>query len=292
MEAMELGLKTANSLNISTLTIAAPVENISIQNLSENVIKTVTAEAIISYLKRTTQFAIQKIICTDFSSTDNEKKNINENGNDLNINGGAVHSPSDTIPFLNQQGNIRVSDDTTQNHEICLQPACGNRMVYALLILLEQETVLVKNAEKQREIELRNRSKDPFSILNNNQRDGNNNNSAYDKDVSRQPSIKLIICNAPIPCAMSALSIYPILHQQQQHHQLQLQQRRNQSNMGYNGFDHTYLRSTGNGAYPPQPYGEYRYEEQGTIVIRGLSSGILRAVRAIKNLVATASSSY
>lgn len=291
MDAIELGLKTANSLNISTLTIAAPLENNTLQNLSENVIQTVTTEAIVSFLRRTSQFSIQKIVCTDFSSADNDRNNMNENANDLNINGSAVQSSSDSISFLNQQGNIRVSDDTSQNHEKSLQPACGNSMAYTLLILLEQETNSIKNAEKQREIELRNRSKDPFSILSNN-RDGNNINSAYENDISKQPTIKLIVCNVPIPCAMPAVSLYPILHQQQQQHQLQAQQRRNQSNIGYNGFDPTFLRSMGNGAYPPQPYGEYRYEEQGTIVIRGLSSGILRAVRAIKNLVATASSSY
>ena len=251
------------------------MNNISLLNLSENVIKTLTTEAVISYLKNTTHFSIQRIVFININTIDNNDSN--------NIN-------------INENGNIRVSNDVSQNHDILIQPACGNRVVYALLLILEQEMIIIKNAEQKREIEMKNRVNDPYSILNNHTdiNNYNNYNNQYENNMIRTPTptIRLIICNVPIPCALPALSIYPILHQQQQQQlqlQLQLQQRGNPSNLGYNAYDSAFLRSVGNGNYPVQPYGEYRYEEQGMIVIRGLSVGLLRAVRAIKSLVATTS---
>eukprot|EP00596_Hydrurales_sp_CCMP1899_P001260 CAMPEP_0119053592 /NCGR_PEP_ID=MMETSP1177-20130426/74525_1 /TAXON_ID=2985 /ORGANISM="Ochromonas sp, Strain CCMP1899" /LENGTH=116 /DNA_ID=CAMNT_0007033583 /DNA_START=1622 /DNA_END=1972 /DNA_ORIENTATION=- len=102
------------------------------------------------------------------------------------------------------------------------------------------------------------------------------------QDSSRMSSaLRLVVCNIPLPVNLSGETLCPSIMQVQQ------QQRRG-SYLGLDGFGGAYggFDSLHGGG------GAFAYEEQGTIVLRGLPIGILRAIRAIKSLVASSSSSY
>lgn len=142
-----------------------------------------------------------------------------------------------------------VNSEVSQSTEVLLHPACDNRMAMTMLLLLEQESLARQNSSRM--------------IL---------------------PMLRMIVCNIPLPCNLSAEILCPSILQAQQ------QQRRGSiySNLGfggsYGGFDSSSLHSIGDISA--------QYEEQETIVLRGLPIGILRAIRAIKSLVASSSASY
>ena len=239
-----------------------------------------------SVLRRSSHYSLQKIVCVDLSAEGDQDRYSNSGySQQIGVSGGVGGMGG--MGGGGISGGVGVRNEAPQNSETLLQPACGNRMAFALLLLLEQDTLFTKNAEQQREIEIQNRQNDPFSVLNKNR----------DLDDVRVSTIRLIVCNIPLPCNLPAQSIFPILRMQQR--------RTSNGSLGYSayGFDPQFLRSMGHSVpgsssgiggsgYGQPSYGEYRYEEQGMIVIRGLSAGITRAVRAIKSLVATSSISY
>ena len=240
-------------------------------------IKSLTVESVLSSIRRSTHAYLQKIVCVDLSVDDtSQNQNLNQN----------VSETSPRYPGYPQQYGLRSTSEPTQNQnqnqnqnsELSLQPCGGNKTAYALLLLLEQEIYAVRKSEYLRENEILTRQNDPFSIL-------NKRDVCLSDDMPRVPTIRLLVCNIPLPCSLSAISLYPNLKNQ----------RKNSINLGYSsygvgsgvGFD-----PRDRGQHDHVTYSEYRYEEQGMIVIRGLSAGILRAVRAIKSLVATGSSTY
>ena len=145
-------------------------------------------------------------------------------------------------------GQGRVVNEIISNSETLLQPACGNRMAITLLLLLEQEMLNVADAQREMEAKARRSNTHPMSPT---------------------EHLRLVVCNMPLPGAIPGHTIFPVLRQ-----------RRGPSRYGgYGGYD-----PMGEGSH--QQYNGHRHEEQCVIVVRGLAAGIVRAVRAVRALVA------
>jgi hypothetical protein len=151
-------------------------------------------------------------------------------------------------------GQGRVVNEIISNSETLLQPACGNRMAITLLLLLEQEMLNATDAEHQREMEAKARRSNTH--------------------LPPTEHLRLVVCNMPLPGAIPGHTIFPALRQ-----------RRSPSRYaGYGGYD-----PMGEGSHQQQQqqqYNGHRHEEQCVIVVRGLAAGIVRAVRAVRALVA------
>lgn len=242
---MSEGLAAADSLQLSGLALTAPTGNRALSELSENLISALTVEATVSFLRKTSHISLQRVVCVDFSNEEVPQSAPDRFG------GG-----------LPQQG--RVVNEVISNSETLLQPACGNRMAITLLLLLEQETLNVTDADHQREMEMKARRSNPHSMLNN-------------RDFNMPPAehLRLVVCNMPLPGAIPGHTIYPALRQ-----------RRSPTRYsGFSGYD-----PMEGGAH--QQYGAHRQEEQCVIVVRGLAAGIVRAVRSVRALVVAGPASY
>lgn len=200
-----------------------------------------------SFLRKTSNISLQRIVCVDFTAGE-------EVANSLD-----ARSPGRPLPSpANRFGKEVIPGD------ILLQPLCGNRMANTLLLLLEQEAVFVKNAEFQRDIAMLGRHNNPYSVM-----------SARDLEDPPpvEATIRLVACNTPLPPSVLGHVIYPPLRAH----------RRPVGNNGYAGYDAQFLR---NGNEYGQQY-DPRHDEPCVIVIRGLAAGIVRAVGAVRNLLAS-----
>lgn len=130
---MSEGLAAADSLQLTGLALTAPTGNRALSELSENLISALTVEATVSFLRKTSQISLQRVVCVDFSSEEGSQPAPERFG-----------------------GQGRVVNEIISNSETLLQPACGNRMAITLLLLLEQE-MLNNDADHQREIEAKAR---------------------------------------------------------------------------------------------------------------------------------------
>lgn len=222
----------------------------------------------------------------------------------LIINTNNAITPHTTNP-TNNAANNENNDNNTNNAILqLLSPACDNRMVLTLLLLLEHETINNRNKELKYDNEKYKKKIDPYAQL---LASSFNCLSPLIQSTSGgvggvvgiggvrsgegcsetiKGTIHLISCNTPIPCYLSAEVICPtVIHiQQLQLQQLQLQQKRERMQSGgLTGGLAGGLNLGGglSGTY----YDQDRLERPCVIVLRGLSVGINRAVKAIKNLV-------
>jgi hypothetical protein len=215
--------------------------------LSEILIHTLTVEATVSFLRNTSKISLQRIVCVDFTAGE-------EVANSLDARSPGRVPP----PAASRFGKEVIPGD------ILLQPLCGNRMAITLLFLLEQESVFVKNAEFERDLAMLGRHNNPYSVM-----------SARDLEdpAPVEAAIRLVTCNTPLPPNVPGHVIYPPLRAH----------RRPVGNTGYAGYDSPFLR---NGNEYGQQY-DPRHDEPCAIVIRGLAAGIVRAVGAVRNLLAS-----
>ena len=95
----------------------------------------------------------------------------------------------------------------------------------------------------------------------------------------RSPAIHLIICNVPLPYTLSAEAVCPaILLAQQQ--QFRRSRESTYSGLGFESYMPYQVNQTRD-----QYHHDHGLDGPCVVVVKGLPVGILRAVRAIKNLV-------
>lgn len=205
------------------------------------------------------------------------------------------------------QKNKAFSSEIPQNSntgEAILLPASGNRMALTLLLLLDQATSESKIAKD----EARMRSYNPNSLIPLGRqekecfyRNIGGERQRDDLIISEVPPQKmfLLACNVPLPCSLSAEAVCPeiILRQKQQ----RVRDRTAASTYSGFGFNSNVVAPfpiDGSGHNRQRDYlrdqiSDYRdHAESGQdnpciIMLKGLPSGILKAVRAIKLLVTT-----
>jgi hypothetical protein len=200
----------------------------------------------------------------------------------------------------NMNSDVGIDID---GNETALRPANDNRMALTLLLLLEQ-------AQFARD-EVRKKCYEPNSLmpLGRHERECFYRNIGGERieEPEFQPSsspIQLIVCNIPLPCSLSAETVCPDILafqcQQRLRDKAATSAMATASNSAYSGLGFLgnvqpsqpveSVRYTRQKEYPREQISDYRnLPENGpcVIVLRGLSIGILRAVRAIKQLVAT-----
>jgi hypothetical protein len=265
VRAVSEGLAAADNLQLTGLAVTCPVGNRALNHLSETLIRTLTVEAMVSFLRSITQTSLKRVVCIDITDEDNTPP-----PDAFNTGAGS--------PQANSTGTA-----SPQNADALLFPACGNRMAGTLLLLLEQEVLFVRKAEQQREIELQARHSDPFSML--------SSRDSYSQPF--EPTIQLIACNMPLPNSIPGHTIYPIL-----------KAKRNPFGFnGCGGYESPYHRSMNDTSHYSQSHqqqqqqqlqqqqhtqqgAEYRQNEQCVLMVRGLSVCILRAIKSIKAIVA------
>ena len=223
-------------------------------------------------------------------------------------------SSGGTTDYFSAAPKTRNTNDTgleMDSNEFALYPANGNRMALTLLLLLDQAN---RESQVARE-DSRKQSYEPNNLM----PLGRNERECFFRNIkgerkeepefhaSSSLTIQLLVCNIPLPCSLSAETVCPDIiaseYQQRLRDKAAAAAAAAASNSAYSG-----LGFLGN-AQPPQPnftsegirysrqkdtqrdqISDYRnLPENGpcVIVLRGLSIGILRAVRAIKQLVAT-----
>ena len=267
---MSEGLAAADNLQLTGIAVTCPVGNRALNHLSETLIRTLTVEAMVSFLRSITQTSLKRVVCIDITDDDSTPASA-----DGQYNTGAGS------PQVNG-----TSTASSQHADSQLFPACGNRMAGTLLLLLEQEVLFVRKAEQQREIELQARHSDPFSML--------SNRESYSQPF--EPTIQLIACNMPLPNSIPGHTIYPFL-------------KAKRNPFGFNGcggYESPYHRSMNDSSHYSQSHqqqlqlqqqqqqqqqhtqqgAEYRQNEQCVLMVRGLSVCILRAIKSIKAIVA------
>ena len=246
VQAVSEGLAAADDLQLQGLALTSPTGNMALCDLSENLIHSLTVEATVSFLKKTSHISLQRVVCVDFTAGEEVAQSLD------------ARSPSRAV----QSSSNRFGKEVVPG-DILLQPLCGNRMAITLLLLLEQEALFVKNAEFQRDIAMLGRHNNAYSVM-----------SARDLEdpAPVEAAIRLVACNTPLPPSVLGHVIYPPLRAH----------RRQAGNTGYAGYDSPLLR---NGNEYAQQY-DPRHDEQCVIVIRGLAAGIVRAVGAVRNLLA------
>ena len=213
------------------------------------------------------------------------------------------------LQATSQKFRASSSDSSLSSGDTALSPAAGNRMALTLLLLLDQAHTEVKAAKE----EARKKSYNPNSSvpLGRQEREcffrnigGDRRRDELESYEAPTESISLIVCNVPLPCTLSAESVCPeiILLQQQQRN-------RNRaatsaySGLGYDGsvlstlpldgssYGHSHQRD-----FLRDQISDYRHHTESeqnnpcVIMLRGLPVGIIRAVRAIRLLVAMKSS--
>ena len=267
VRAVSEGLAAADNLQLTGLAVTCPLGNRALNHLSETLIRTLTVEAMVSFLRSITQTSLKRVVCIDITEEDNTPP-------------PDAYNTGAGTPQANSTGTA-----SPQNADALLFPACGNRMAGTLLLLLEQEVLFVRKAEQQREIELQARHSDPFSML--------SSRDSYSQPF--EPTIQLIACNMPLPNSIPGHTIYPIL-----------KAKRNPFGFnGCGGYESPYHRSMNDTAHYSQSHqqqqqqqqlqqqqqhtqqgAEYRQNEQCVLMVRGLSVCILRAIKSIKAIVA------
>ena len=154
-------------------------------------------------------------------------------------------------------------------------------MALTLILLLEQANLAPKNLHRNTRNDPYNGHHDDFY------RDIRGDSRRRESFVMPLPAIHLIVCNVPLPYSLTAEAICPavLLAQQQQQRRARAASGRGESYSGL-GFD----------SYVPQQMNQYYDNFRGDgpciIVLKGLSVGIVRAIRAIKNAIATKLSSH
>lgn len=193
------------------------------------------------------------------------------------------------------------------SNEFALYPANGNRMALTLLLLLDQAN---RESQFARE-DSRKQSYEPNNLM----PLGRNERECFFRNIkgerkeepelhaSSSLTIQLLVCNIPLPCSLSAETVCPDIiasEYQQRLRDKAAAAAAAASNSAYSG-----LGFLGN-AQPPYPVDGIRYSRQKdtqrdqisdyrnhsengpcVIVLRGLPIAILRAIRAIKQLVST-----
>ena len=226
VRAVSEGLAAADNLQLTGLAVTCPIGNRALNHLSDTLIRTLTVEAMVSFLRSITQTSIKRVVCVDIIDDDNAL-------------------PSADTPYNNGAGspqNNGTSTTSTQHADAQLFPACGNRMAGTLLLLLEQEVLFVRKAEQQREIELQARQSDPFSML--------SNRDTYSQPF--EPTIQLIACNMPLPNSIPGHTIYPIL-------------KAKRNPFGFNGcggYESPYHRSMNDSAHYSQSHQQQQQLQQ------------------------------
>ena len=152
--------------------------------------------------------------------------------------------------------------------DAALKPASGNRMALTLLLLLEQ-AITSKNKDI-RDHDMRRPGREGFF---GEMRAGDGlRRQSFDMPIS---AIHLIMCNVALPHNLSAESICPgiLLAQQQQSSRAR--------SGSYPGLGQQLSEQS-----RASQHSENRFDKPCVLVIKGLPVGIIRAVKAIKNLVA------
>ena len=218
-------------------------------------------------------------------------------------------SSGGTAEFFSAAPKTRITNDTgleMDSNEFALYPANGNRMALTLLLLLDQAN---RESQLARE-DPRKQSYEPNNLM----PLGRHERECFFRNIkgerkeepeyhtSSSLTIQLLVCNIPLPCSLSAETVCPeiIAYEYQQRLRDKATAAAAASNSAYSG-----LGFLGN-AQPLQPVDGIRYSRQKdtlrdqisdyrnhsengpcVIVLRGLPIAILRAIRAIKQLVAT-----
>lgn len=217
-------------------------------------------------------------------------------------------SSGGTTEFFSAAPKTRITNDTgleMDSNEFALYPANGNRMALTLLLLLDQAN---RECQLARE-DARKQSYEPNNLM----PLGRHERECFFRNIkgerkeepefhaSSSLTIQLLVCNIPLPCSLSGENVCPEIiafeYQQQLRDKAAVAAA---SNSAYSG-----LGFLGN-AQLLQPVDGIRYSRQKdtqrdqisdyrnhsgngpcVIVLRGLPIAILRAIRAIKQLVAT-----
>ena len=226
-------------------------------------------------------------------------------------NSSSSRSSGNTTDYLsaapkskNLNGDVGIDIDS---NETALRPANDNRMALTLLLLLDQANRECQSARD----EVRKKCYEPNSLmpLGRHERECFYRNIGGERieEPEFQPSsspIQLIVCNIPLPCSLSAETVCPDILafqcQQRLRDKAATSAMATASNSAYSGLGFLgnvqpsqpveSVRYARQREYPREQISDYRnLPENGpcVIVLRGLSIGILRAVRAIKQLVAT-----
>ena len=188
------------------------------------------------------------------------------------------------------------------NNEIALCPANGNRMALTLLLLLDQAN---REFQLARE-EVRKQCYEPNSLI----PLGRHERECFFRNVGEErieepefhanfsQILQLLVCNIPLPCSLSAETVCPDVIESQYQQRLRDQAAAAAAiNGAYSGLGFLgnvqpveNIRYARQRDFQRDQISDYRkHFENGpcVIVLRGLPIGILRAVRAIKQLVAT-----
>jgi hypothetical protein len=149
-------------MGLTGVFLTPPVGLSYLSELTVDIIKSLTIEATLNFLKSSSYQTLQKIILVD---QDNEDSNPSPYQEGWSNRGPGRGSGMGSSFNYNYQEDDRRERSTDLKSETALYPASNDRMALILILLLEQELSAVKELERERDIAVDAIKNDPFKML-------------------------------------------------------------------------------------------------------------------------------